>query len=55
MHGSVVLAKEMIKAYYNESIKYSHYSACSGGGRQGLKEVQMFPEDFNGVGTGSIP
>ena len=55
MHGSVVLAKDVIKAYYNESIKYSYYSACSGGGRQGLKEVQMFPNDFNGVVAGSPP
>jgi feruloyl esterase len=40
MHGSVVVAKKVIAAYYGSSISYSYYSACSGGGRQGLKEVQ---------------
>ncbi|TVY87427.1 putative feruloyl esterase B-1 [Lachnellula willkommii] len=55
MHGSVVVAKEVIAAYYGSSVQYSYYSACSGGGRQGLKEVQLYPEDFNGVVAGSPP
>ena len=53
MHGSVVLAKELIASYYGRSISYSYYSGCSTGGRQGLKEVQMFPEDFDGVLAGA--
>ena len=53
MHGSVVLAKELVKNYYDRSISYSYYSGCSTGGRQGLKEVQMFPEDFDGVLAGA--
>jgi feruloyl esterase len=55
MHGSVVVAKQVIAAYYSTSIKYSYYSACSGGGRQGLKEVQLYPSDFNGVVVGAPP
>ena len=55
MHGSVVVAKQVIAAYYGSSIAYSYYSACSGGGRQGLKEVQMYPNDFDGVVAGSPP
>lgn len=53
MHGSVVLAKDLTRHYYGEEIKYSYYSACSTGGRQGLKEIQMFPEDFDGVLVGA--
>ncbi|KAL9080116.1 MAG: hypothetical protein Q9157_001076 [Trypethelium eluteriae] len=53
MHGSVSLAKELTKSYYGKSISYSYYSGCSTGGRQGLKEVQMFPEDFDGVLAGA--
>jgi feruloyl esterase len=49
MHGSVVLAKALTEKYYGREIAYSYYSACSTGGRQGLKEVQMYPEDFDGV------
>lgn len=55
MHGSVVVAKQVISAFYGSTASYSYYSACSGGGRQGLKEVQMYPEDFDGVVAGSPP
>jgi feruloyl esterase len=53
MHGSVVLGKQIVSAYYEHDISYSYYSGCSTGGRQGLKEVQMFPDDFDGVIAGA--
>ncbi|PCH05239.1 Tannase/feruloyl esterase [Penicillium occitanis (nom. inval.)] len=53
MHGSVVLAKELANAYYGKRAGYSYYSGCSTGGRQGLKEVEMYPEDFDGVIAGA--
>ncbi|KAI9712659.1 MAG: hypothetical protein M1820_001280 [Bogoriella megaspora] len=53
LHGSVVLGKSLVSAYYTQSISYSYYSGCSTGGRQGLKEVEMFPEDFDGVIAGA--
>ncbi|KAK1655060.1 putative ferulic acid Esterase/Feruloyl esterase [Colletotrichum phormii] len=49
MHGSVVLGKEVVRAYYGSPAKFSYYVACSTGGRQGLKEVQEFPKDFDAV------
>jgi feruloyl esterase len=53
MHGSVVLAKELANAYYGKRAGHSYYSGCSTGGRQGLKEVEMYPEDFDGVIAGA--
>ncbi|KAI0835197.1 tannase and feruloyl esterase [Hypoxylon sp. FL0890] len=55
MHGSVILAKEIINAYYatSEGIKYSYYAGCSTGGRQGLKEIQMYPDSFDGASVGA--
>ena len=53
MHESVLLAKELTKAFYGDELQYSYYSGCSTGGRQGLKEVEMFPEDFDGVLAGA--
>lgn len=53
MHGSVELAKQVIDTFYASSIQYSYYAACSTGGRQGLKEIQMFPDDFDGVLAGT--
>lgn len=53
MHGSVVLAKDIVQSYYGSGSRYSYYSGCSTGGRQGLKEVEMFPEDFDGALAGA--
>ena len=52
MHGSVVLGKQIVDGYYASNIMYSYYAACSTGGRQGLKEIQVYPEDFDGVLAG---
>ena len=53
MHGSILLAKLITESYYGAPLKYSYYSGCSTGGRQGMKEVQMFPNDFDGVLAGA--
>ena len=53
MHGSVVIGKEITAAYYKQSATYSYYSGCSTGGRQGLKEAEYYPEDFDGIVAGA--
>ncbi|GKZ27208.1 hypothetical protein AbraCBS73388_003981, partial [Aspergillus brasiliensis] len=53
MHGSVVLSKQLIETYYAQKLKYNYYSGCSTGGRQGLRSVELYPEDFDGVIAGS--
>ncbi|OJJ62580.1 hypothetical protein ASPSYDRAFT_41271 [Aspergillus sydowii CBS 593.65] len=53
MHGSVVLSKQIIEAYYSRDLKYNYYSGCSTGGRQGLRSVELYPDDFDGVIAGS--
>jgi feruloyl esterase len=47
------MGKRIVRQYYAQDIKYSYYSGCSTGGRQGLKESQMFPEDFDGIVAGA--
>ncbi|RYO74870.1 hypothetical protein DL766_008153 [Monosporascus sp. MC13-8B] len=37
----------------NSVIRYSYFSGCSTGGRQGLKEVQISPGSFDGVLVGA--
>ncbi|RYP15292.1 hypothetical protein DL765_005816 [Monosporascus sp. GIB2] len=37
----------------NNVIKYSYFSGCSTGGRQGLKEAQISPGSFDGVLVGA--
>ena len=42
-------SKEIINAYYGNPARYAYFIGCSGGGRQGLKEMQRFPADYNGI------
>jgi feruloyl esterase len=53
MHGSVTLAKRIVTAHYGSASEFNYFSGCSTGGRQGLKEIQMYPEDFDGVLIGA--
>lgn len=54
MHGSVELSKTIVTAYYtSDGIQYSYYASCSTGGRQGLREVQLYPDDFDGISVGA--
>ncbi|CDO74946.1 hypothetical protein BN946_scf184945.g18 [Trametes cinnabarina] len=53
LHLSVLVGKGIVQQYYRQPARKSYYLGCSTGGRQGLKEVQAFPEDFDGVVVGS--
>lgn len=53
LHESVVLGKRIVAGYYGGAASFSYYTGCSTGGRQGMKEVQMFPDDFDGVMAGA--
>lgn len=52
-HLLAVKAKALTKAYYGQTPRYSYFVGCSGGGRQGLKEMQRFPADYDGVIAGA--
>ncbi|EXJ88746.1 feruloyl esterase [Capronia coronata CBS 617.96] len=53
LHTGVVLGKRISKIFYGKPHTKSYYLGCSTGGRQGFKEVQSFPEDFDGVVAGA--
>jgi len=48
-----VKAKSIIAAYYGDAPKPSYWNGCSSGGREGLKEAQKFPADFDGIIAGA--
>ncbi len=52
-HEMTVAAKAVVNAYYGSAPKYSYWNGCSTGGRQGLAEVQRYPNDFDGVIAGA--
>lgn len=53
VHTGVILGKQITKSFYGRPHTKSYYLACSTGGRQGFKEVQDFPGDFDGVVAGA--
>ncbi|KAK9771469.1 putative Carboxylic ester hydrolase [Seiridium cardinale] len=56
LHASVVAAKQILSSYYGISMDgkiYSYYAGCSTGGRQGINAAERYPEDFDGVLSGS--
>ena len=49
LHEMVLKAKSLINDYYGAGPKYSYWTGCSTGGRQGLMAVQQFPEEYDGL------
>lgn len=53
MHDTVLKGKAVSQGYHGTNISYSYYRGCCAGGKQGPKEVEMFPNDFDGVVAGA--
>jgi feruloyl esterase len=52
VHEMTVKSKAIIEAFYGRAPKRSLWNGCSAGGREGLKEAQMFPADYDGIVAG---
>jgi len=48
-----VKAKAIVEAFYGSAARRAYWNGCSTGGRQALKEAQMFPDDFDGIIAGA--
>ncbi|KAJ3567412.1 hypothetical protein NPX13_g6772 [Xylaria arbuscula] len=53
LQGSIYLGKLLTEEYYGQRITYSYFSGCSTGGRQGLKQIQLDPNVFDGALVGA--
>jgi feruloyl esterase len=53
VHEMTVTAKATIEAFYGRRPRLSYWNGCSTGGRQGLKEAQRFPDDYDGIIAGA--
>ena len=53
IHATAVAAKAVVAAYYGRGAAHAYFSGCSDGGREGLMEVQRFPEDYDGIVAGA--
>ncbi|KAJ4288283.1 hypothetical protein N0V88_007475 [Collariella sp. IMI 366227] len=53
VHELAVVGKAVAKAYYGTKPKFSYWSGCSTGGRQGLVAAQKYPGDYDGIVAGA--
>jgi feruloyl esterase len=52
-HELTVEAKTIIGAFYGTGPRLSYWNGCSSGGKQGLKEAQKYPGDYDGIVAGA--
>ncbi len=52
VHDMTVQAKALVQAFYGKAPAESYWNGCSTGGRQGLKEAQRYPTDYDGIIAG---
>ena len=53
LHVTAEAAKLLVRSYYGAGPSKSYFDGCSQGGRQALTIAQRFPEDFDGIISGS--
>jgi feruloyl esterase len=53
VHEMTLQAKTIVAAFYGATPRYSYWNGCSSGGKQGLKEAQRFPDDYDGIIAGA--
>jgi len=53
VHEMTVRSKAIVDAFYGSAPRLSYWNGCSTGGRQGLKEAQRFPADYDGIIAGA--
>jgi hypothetical protein len=52
VHEMAVNTKMLIARFYGTGPKFSYFDGSSLGGRQGMKEAQSYPDDFDGILSG---
>lgn len=53
VHEMTVKSKALITAYYGSAPRRAYWNGCSSGGKQGLKEAQRYPDDYDGIIAGA--
>jgi feruloyl esterase len=52
-HLATLAAKALVTRFYAKPADHAYFLGCSGGGRQGLKELELYPQDYDGIVAGA--
>jgi Tannase and feruloyl esterase len=52
-HLATLVGKAVVEAVYGRAPEHAYWQGCSTGGRQGLAELQRYPDDYDGVIAGA--
>ncbi|MEU0585379.1 tannase/feruloyl esterase family alpha/beta hydrolase [Streptomyces sp. NPDC006132] len=52
-HETTAKGKSVTRAFYGTSPGHSYWNGCSNGGREGLSEAQVHPDDYDGILAGA--
>ena len=55
MHLIVLSSKALIESYYKQGPKFTYYAACSEPAREGMVDLERYPNDYDGVAAGCTP
>lgn len=53
IHDMTVAGKSLTASFYGSPSRYSYFTGCSTGGRQGQSEAQRYPGDYDGILSGA--
>jgi feruloyl esterase len=53
VHELTIVGKAITEARYGQPAEKAYWDGCSTGGRQGLKEAQRYPEDYDAIIAGA--